>query len=107
MWKSLSFAIGFGLIIMSGAAADTLPGDPMFGHKLAKEVCSECHSVEKGMRRHGKLEPPAFQDLADNPTMTPLALRFLLQKPHERMPDLILSKDETDDVIAYIWGLRK
>lgn len=87
--------------------ASDLPGDPLLGQKLSREVCSECHRVEKGVARQGKVRPPSFQELADNPTMSPLALRFVLQgSDKQQMPNLILTKDETDDVIAYIRSLR-
>jgi hypothetical protein len=38
---------------------------------------------------------------------TPLSLRAFLQTPHERMPDLHLSRDEIDDLTAYILSLRR
>jgi hypothetical protein len=44
--------------------------------------------------------------LADDPAITSLALRVFLRSPHEGMPDLILSNDEIDDVVAYILGMR-
>jgi hypothetical protein len=38
---------------------------------------------------------------------TPLSLRAFLLTPHARMPDLHLSRDEMDDLAAYILGLRR
>ena len=37
---------------------------------------------------------------------TPLSLRVFLQTPHNRMPDLHLSRTEIDDLIGYILSLR-
>jgi hypothetical protein len=49
---------------------------------------------------------PAFPAVARMPSTTALSLRVFLQTPHARMPNLHLSRDETDDVIAYILSLR-
>jgi hypothetical protein len=38
---------------------------------------------------------------------TPLGLRVFLQTPHGRMPDLHLTRDEVDNLIAYILSLRR
>jgi len=45
--------------------------------------------------------------LANTPRVTALSLRVFLQSPHERMPDLHLNRDETDNIIAYILSLEK
>ena len=95
------------LLLPTISMADDLPGDPVRGRVLAENVCNACHTVEKGRRHQGKIGAPAFQNIADNSTMTPLALRFILQSAEkDRMPNLILSQDETDDIIAYIRSLR-
>lgn len=92
----------------SGAApaSEELPGDPALGRKLALEVCQECHHVEAGQREGELPDPPAFQNLADDPAMTPLALRVFLTTPHTNMPNLILTDAEVDNVIAYIQSLK-
>jgi hypothetical protein len=38
--------------------------------------------------------------------VTETSLRVFLRTPHTRMPDFILSRAETDDVISYILSLR-
>ena len=49
---------------------------------------------------------PSFRAIAAMPSTTALSLRVFLQTPHGRMPDFALSRNETDDVIAYILSLR-
>lgn len=94
------------LVASSVVLAQSVPGDPVEGEILAREICATCHQVDKA--RYGiSLEgAPAFQDVADDPVMTSLALRVFLRSPHEVMPDLMLSDTETDDVIAYILSLK-
>lgn len=89
------------------AAAEELLGDPTAGRKLANDVCAACHVVEPGLEPRSDIDAPAFPDLAKQPGITALSLRVFLQTPHERMPDLRLSPDETDDVIAHILSLDR
>ncbi len=91
---------------VQAAPAQDLPGDAQEGQALAAAVCGECHVIEKGVR-DADGAAPAFQSVADNPAMTALALRVFLRTPHDDMPDLILSDAETDDLIAYILGLKR
>jgi hypothetical protein len=37
---------------------------------------------------------------------TGMSLRAFLLTPHARMPDIQLSREQTDDVVAYILSLR-
>jgi len=98
----------FGLALASlPAGAQDLPGDPVLGRALASKVCAECHAVERGDRKGELPDPPAFQSLADDAAMTPLALRVFLTTPHANMPNLILTDAEIDDVIAYIHSLKR
>jgi hypothetical protein len=48
-----------------------------------------------------------FVGIASMSSTTPLSLRAFLLTPHARMPDLHLSRDEMDDLAAYILGLRR
>lgn len=96
------------LAIMSTAVgAEELLGDPAAGRKLAEDVCSACHVTAPGQESTTDVDAPAFPDLANEPRVTALSLRVFLQTPHERMPDLRLDRDETDNVIAYILSLEE
>jgi len=52
------------------------------------------------------VEVPSFQAVADDPAATEAALRAFLATPHATMPDLRLTHDRTDDVVAHILGLK-
>ena len=94
-------------ILSTGAAAEELLGDPTAGRRLAEDVCSACHIIAPGDDPTSDVDAPAFPDLANSPRVTALSLRVFLQTPHERMPDFRLTRDETDDVIAYILSLEE
>lgn len=87
--------------------AQDLPGDPRNGYALASAVCAACHAIDEGVLETDIGAAPSFQSVANNPTMTPLALRVFLGTPHADMPDLILAETESDDIIAYILGLKR
>ena len=89
------------------AAAQDLPGDPDAGSRLAHEVCGVCHVVSDEQFVDPDVGTPTFFEVADDPAVTALSLRVFLQTPHATMPDLILSPDETDDIISYILSLRE
>ena len=92
--------------IVEGSAED-LPGDPAAGKDLVERWCIACHEVGPGLHGRGVFSAPAFQDVADDPAVTALALRAFLQTPHFEMPNFMLSPVETDNVISYILTLRK
>lgn len=94
------------LACASRAGAQDLPGDPMAGRELARNLCAECHVVEPGQGDVPGVGAPPFPGLASDTAVTEMSLRFLLQRPHDRMPDLLLTKDQTDDVISHILTLK-
>jgi len=94
--------------VLTGFAglAQTVSGDPVAGAGFAQEICATCHRVEPGQHGVSLEGAPAFQDVADDPAVTSIALRVFLRSPHEEMPDFMLSETETDDIIAYILSLK-
>ena len=81
-------------------------GDVVAGKRLAETWCSSCHVVAPSAQAGASTGVPTFTAVASMPSTTPIALRVYLQTPHARMPDLHLSRDETDNLIAYILSLR-
>lgn len=92
------------------AAADG-PGRVGFGRSLVEEVCGECHRVSQPPTAK---PPPMQEDLAApdlvermrDPGITEMALRSYLQTSHPVMPNIRLSREETDDVVAYLMSLK-
>jgi mono/diheme cytochrome c family protein len=82
-------------------------GDPAAGRALARRWCDTCHVVDQQQQRGTSTGAPTFAAIADMKSATPMALRVFLQTPHGRMPDLHLTRDEIDDVVAYIVSLKR
>ncbi len=93
------------IVTSMNAFADELLGDPATGRRLAEDVCSACHVIGLDEASTTNVDAPDFADLANTPRVTALSLRVFLQTSHERMPDLRLDPEETDNVIAYILSL--
>jgi mono/diheme cytochrome c family protein len=89
-----------------GASAEEV-GDAAAGRRLAETWCSTCHIVTGGQSQGTSTGAPTFAAIAADKAITPLALSAFLQTPHHRMPDLHLSRNEIDDVSAYILSLRR
>jgi len=96
----------------SGAAAprraEAGQGDVQRGFQRALDVCEECHVVADGRNRRDPPAPgaPSFFDLVKRREVTAFYLRAFFRTPHRDMPDLILTRGERDDLIAYILSLR-
>ncbi len=89
------------------AYAQDLPGDVSAGHEFARDVCSECHYVEREWADLYVYEAPSFVEIARNSDHSELSLRVFLKTPHVTMPNLILTEDQTSDVISWILSLRE
>ncbi|MCK6451280.1 MAG: cytochrome c [Alphaproteobacteria bacterium] len=81
-------------------------GDAAAGRELARQWCSDCHLVESGARGATDYAPP-FAEIAGDAKTTEFRLRAFLRTPHDRMPNYALSRDQTDNIIAYILSLRR
>jgi len=77
------------------------------GLALAKQVCAQCHAVEKGATMSPNAAAPRFEVIANTPGMTTMALSAALQTSHRSMPNLILDTDQLDSIIAYIMSLKR
>jgi len=53
------------------------------------------------------IDAPTFQDVADDPAMTELALNAFFQTPHRNMLNLQLGAEDRADLIAYILSLKQ
>jgi mono/diheme cytochrome c family protein len=102
------FLAGLAVICLGAApsSAQSLMGDAARGYEFAKARCVDCHMIEKGIVGRGRMNAPAFQSVANDPAATEMSLRVFLRSPHAKMPNLVLSEQESDDVVAYILSLK-
>ena len=106
-WKMASAAGLFGLCLAAPLTpAMAASGNPDAGAAIAQAWCANCHLVSPD-QAIARTEAPSFQTLADQPDRTIEGLEAFLFDPHPPMPDLDLSRQQIDDVIAYILSLSK
>jgi mono/diheme cytochrome c family protein len=111
--SALGYAIGAAPLLATllwivwpnGAGAQQL-GDIAAGRHLSQTWCGSCHLVAPDVDRAVSNGVPTFVGIARDQSVTALSLRVFLQTPHAGMPDLHLSRDEIDDLAAYILSLR-
>lgn len=110
MGRALPLIFALGLLMAMGetALAQGLRGNAAKGRGVAEAQCGECHGIgfEGFWMRSGV---PSFPVIADLPSTTALSLRVILRTTHTRgrMPNLLLTRADTDDVIAYILSLAQ
>ena len=100
----LAAVITFPIAARPGTAQEV--GSAGRGLVLARQVCAQCHAVEKQQAQSPNADVPAFREIASIPGMTAMALSAALNTSHQTMPNLILNPDERADIVAYILGLK-
>ena len=80
-------------------------GNAALGLALARQVCSECHAIQRQQLQSPDSRAPTFLALATTPGMTATALSVALATPHAGMPMFRLTADQRESIVAYILGL--
>ena len=96
---------GAAMAAAGGAAAQQVPGDAGAGHVLARDWCAGCHFVEPQEMR-ARDAAPSLAAVAAMKSTTALSLQAFLQTSHHNMPNWRLTRQQVDDVVAYIVTLR-
>jgi mono/diheme cytochrome c family protein len=88
------------------AAETTDIGDANKGLAYAQRICAECHNVlPSDAASPNRLAPP-FKKIANTPGMSITALTVWSRTSHPTMPNLIIERNDMDDLIAYILSLK-
>lgn len=99
------------LVVMVLAALPALaqpePGDVRSGQRLAAAWCANCHQVAPGGPGPANDAAPTLTAIARMTSTTSMSLRVFLQTPHANMPDYRLTREQLDDVVAYILSLKR
>ena len=95
------------ILTASTATGQPLTGDAEMGRTMALEVCADCHNVVLSPEVERADAPRSFTAIAKDPVYTPTSLRVFLTTPHNQMPDYIFTREEQDNLIAYIMQIRE
>jgi len=85
------------------AATPALAGDILQGKRIAKRWCASCHVISPDQMQ-ASADVPSFCDIAQRKSGG--QLKVFLMDPHPKMPDMSLTRQEIDDLVAYIESLK-
>jgi mono/diheme cytochrome c family protein len=92
--------------------AATLVTKPVFGanqdngERLAHRWCAACHVVSATQRQVTTDQTPPFASIAKTPDFDAGKIALFLLDPHPKMPDMGLSRTDSQDLAAYIATLK-
>lgn len=92
----------FLLAAMASAPALAARPDPDHGKVIAQRWCAACHDVSLSQKQ-ASADVPSFFYVARH--MDKRDLTSFLTDPHPKMPDMSLTRQEIDDLTAYIRSL--
>jgi len=104
--KHLFSVAAVAAIFSTGLAQAQEIGNPAKGLALARQVCAECHAIDKTQARSPNDAAPRFEAIANVRGMSATALTVALRTPHKTMPNIVLASDDLHDVVAYILSLK-
>jgi mono/diheme cytochrome c family protein len=90
------------LLIAGGARAE---GNANYGRTIAQNRCSSCHVVESNLKGGDTAAP--FSEIARKHGNDTAWIRAWLTSPHPPMQGMALSREEIDDIVAYLQSLPK
>jgi mono/diheme cytochrome c family protein len=91
--------------LISSAAAEQV-GNAAEGASYAKQVCAQCHAIDRTGASPEAKAPP-FRDAANTPGMTGTALTVWLSTSHPTMPNIVLERHDMENVVAFILSLKE
>jgi cytochrome c len=96
--------VALALFGFSAAAPAIAAGDPHAGLTLAEVWCTSCHTVtENG---GGRDTAPLFSTISRRNRADTAWVRAWLANPHPPMPNFNLSRQQIDDIVAYLESLN-
>ena len=76
------------------------------GRKLVEAWCMTCHATDANTVGPSTTAPN-FARVANQASTTELALKVFLRSSHPSMPNLVLTPEQSDDIVSYILSLKR
>jgi cytochrome c len=98
----MRIAIVVGTVISLGCAPIALAaaGNAEAGRQFVTRSCSSCHATEAA--KTATDNAPPFSVVAKTNKDNPAWIRGWLMAPHPPMPNISLSRQQIDDIVAYL-----
>ena len=105
MRLSIRVSVLLAAVLTAGPSVAVAAGDPVAGKALAENWCKSCHLVGPE-QTSAVTEAPPFATIAAHYQNQIEALAAFLADPHPPMPNLSLTRQEIQDLLAYIASLK-
>ena len=92
-------------LALMACSASGFAADVQRGKQFASRVCGIYHVVFEGQSPRNP-NAPSFQSVANSPQFREKGVRLLWEQ-HPTMPNISLTKEQSDDLAAYIKSLAK
>lgn len=99
----LPMLMAFTIVIGHAGLAHAASGSAEAGRQLAIRSCSSCHAIDAA--KTATDNAPPFAAVAKTNKERPAWIRGWLTQPHPPMPNISLSRQQIDDIIAYLGTL--
>jgi mono/diheme cytochrome c family protein len=101
--KGLAFALATCITLFAASSTGFAEGRSAAGKRLSQQWCAACHQVEpNGL---AKDTAPPFASLGVEKGRDPGWIRAWLINPHPPMRGINLSRQQIDDIVAYLQSL--
>jgi mono/diheme cytochrome c family protein len=99
----ITMLIALTAMIGHATVAYAASGNAEAGRQLVMRSCSSCHATESA--KTATDNAPPFSAVAKSNKENPAWIRGWLMQPHPPMPNISLSRQQIDDIIAYLGTL--
>ena len=103
METRLAYAAAALFSLLAAGSSVAAQGSAEAGKRLAQQWCASCHQVEPGAP--AKDAAPPFASLGVQKGKDPGWIRAWLINPHPPMQGISLSRQQIDDIVAYLQSL--
>jgi len=93
-----------GALVLVGHSTSGFSADARRGEQFARHVCATCHVV--GRESSSDANAPSFRSIAVSEQFHKKGIAWLWER-HPKMPNLATTREELDDVEAYIKSLAQ
>jgi mono/diheme cytochrome c family protein len=93
------------IVLLAASSTASAQGSANAGKRLAQQWCSSCHQVEPSAP--AKDIAPPFASLGVEKGKDPGWVRAWLANPHSPMQGISLSRQQIDDIVAYLQSLSR
>jgi mono/diheme cytochrome c family protein len=87
-------------LLSSATVVQAASGNAEAGRQLVTRSCSSCHATEAA--KTATDGAPPFTLIAKTNRERPAWIRGWLMSPHPPMPNISLSRQQIDDIVAYL-----